>query len=223
MIVWHRRRLNETLDEHDMRMDSGPPRNVLAALHRENEREEAESAMLPTSRSSSNNGRENAVGTVRTAHHVGGRNAVGSARTVGGRIVSGPPQNSRIEGSAASAAASNVAAGSGGRDYPRGVSGGYVGGCGRSGRGESGRNYGGHGAGCSGGRGGPLPSRNAPGQGNRSILLEEDLVNYFSGSSDSLVGIEKGTSGTASAGGIVLMGIPISEMSQIPILKMTVR
>jgi len=38
--------------------------------------------------------------------------------------------------------------------------------------------------------------------------LEEDLVNYFSGSSDSgdgveLDGIEKGTSGTASAGGIV--------------------
>ena len=222
MIVWHRRRLNETLDEHDMRMDSGPPRNVLAALHWENEREEAESAMLPTSRSSSNNGRENAVGTVRTAHHVGGRNAVGSARTVGGRIVSGPPQHSWIEGSAAFAA-SNVAAGSGGRDYPRGVSGGYVGGCGRSGRGESGRNYGGHGAGCSGGRGGPLPSCNAPGQGNRSILLEEDLVNYFSGSSDSLVGIEKGTSGTASAGGVVLMGIPILEMSQIPILKMTVR
>jgi hypothetical protein len=53
--------------------------------------------------------------------------------------------------------------------------------------------------------------------------LEEDLVNYFSGSSDSLVAIEKGTSGTASAGGVVLMGIPISEMSQIPILKMTVR
>ena len=76
---WHHRRLNETLDEHDMRMDSSPPWNVLAALHRENEQEEAESAMLPTSRSSSNNGRENVVGTVRTAHHVGGRNAVGSA------------------------------------------------------------------------------------------------------------------------------------------------
>jgi len=69
---WHRRRLNETIDEHDMRMDSSPPRNVLAALHRENEREE-ESAMLPTSRSSSNSGRENAVGTVRTAHHGGRR------------------------------------------------------------------------------------------------------------------------------------------------------
>ena len=66
-------------------------------------------------------------------------------------------------------------------------------------------------------------SCNAPSQGHRSILLEEDLVNYFSSSSDSLVGIEKGTSGTASAGGVVLMGIPISEMSQIPILKMTVR
>ena len=101
---WHRRRLNKTLDEHDMRMDSGPPRNVLAALHRENEREEAESAMLPTSRSSSNDGRENAVGTVCTAHHVGGRSAVGSARTVGGRIVSGPPQHSRIDGSVATAA-----------------------------------------------------------------------------------------------------------------------
>ena len=29
---------------------------------------------------------------------------MGSARTVGGRIVSGPPQNSRIEGSVATAA-----------------------------------------------------------------------------------------------------------------------
>ena len=100
---WHRRRLNETLDEHDVRMDSSLPRNVLAVLHCENEQEEAESAMLPTSRSSSNNGHENAVGTVHTVHHVGGRNAVGSARTVGGRNVSGPPQNSRIEGSADSA------------------------------------------------------------------------------------------------------------------------
>jgi hypothetical protein len=104
-----------------MRMDSSPPRNVLAALHQENEQEE-ESAMLPTSRSSSNGGLENAVGTVCTTHHGGRRNAVGSARTVGGRIVSGPPQNSRIEGSAASA--SNVDAGSGGRDYTRGGSGG---------------------------------------------------------------------------------------------------
>ena len=104
LSCWHRGRLNETLDEQNMRMDSNPPRSVLAALHRENEREEAESAMLPTSRSSSNDdGRENAVGTVRTTHHVGGRNAVGSARTVGGRNVSGPPQNSRIEGSADSA------------------------------------------------------------------------------------------------------------------------
>ena len=116
----------------------------------------------------------------------------------------------RIEGSAASAAASNVAAGSGGCAYPWGVSGGYVGGRVRSGRGESGRNHGGHGAGCTGGRGGPLPSHNAPSQqGHRSILLEEEQVNYFSGSSNSgdtsvkLVGIEKGTSGTASAGGIV--------------------
>jgi hypothetical protein len=38
--------------------------------------------------------------------------------------------------------------------------------------------------------------------------LEEDLVNYFPGSRDScdsveLVGIEKGTFGTASAGGVV--------------------
>ena len=94
---WHHRRLNETIEEHDMRMDSDPPRNVLAALHQENEREEAESAMLPISRSSSNDGRENAVGTVCTTHHVGGRNAVGSASTVGGRIVSGRPQNLRIE------------------------------------------------------------------------------------------------------------------------------
>ena len=88
---WHRRHLNETLDEHDMRMDSSPPRNVLAALHRENEQED-EFDMLPTSRSSSNGGHENVVGTVCIAHHGGRRNAVGSARTVGGRIVSGPPQ-----------------------------------------------------------------------------------------------------------------------------------
>ena len=127
---WHRRHLNETFDEHDMQMDSSPPWNVLAALHQEYKQEE-ESAMLPTSYSSSNGDRENVVGTARTMHHGGRRNAGGSARAVGGRIVSCPPQNSRIEGSAASA--SNVAAGSGGRDYPRGVSGGYVGGCGRSG------------------------------------------------------------------------------------------
>ncbi len=37
---WHRRRLNENLDEHDMQMDSSPPRNILTALHRENEQEE---------------------------------------------------------------------------------------------------------------------------------------------------------------------------------------
>ncbi len=138
----------------------------------------------------------------------GGRTRWANGRTVGGRIVSGPPQNSRIEGSVASAA-SSVAAGSGGRDYPRGVSGRYVGGRGRSGHGESGRSHGGHGAGCTGGQGGPLPSCNAPSsQGHRSILLEEYLLNYFSGSSNSgdsveLVGIEKGTSGTVSAGGIV--------------------
>ena len=108
--------------------------------------------------------------------NVGERNAVGSACTVGERIVSDPPQNLQIDWSAASAA-SNVAAGSGGRNYPRCVSGGYVGGRGRSGRGESGCNHGGHGARCTGGRGGPLPSRYAPSQGNRSIRLEEDLVN----------------------------------------------
>ena len=64
---WHHRRLNETIEEHDMRMDSGPPRNVLAALHRENEREN--SAMLPTttSRSSSNGGRGNAAKATRRA------------------------------------------------------------------------------------------------------------------------------------------------------------
>ena len=88
---WHRRHLNETLDKHDMRMDSSPPRNVLAALHRENEQED-EFDMLPTSHSSSNGGHENVVGTVCITHHGGRRNAVGSARTVGGRIVSGPPQ-----------------------------------------------------------------------------------------------------------------------------------
>ncbi len=87
---WHRRHLNETLDEHDMQMDSSPPWNVLAALHRENEREE-ESAMLPTSRSSSNGGHENAVGTALTTHHGGRRNTVGSAHTVGGKFISAPP------------------------------------------------------------------------------------------------------------------------------------
>ena len=88
---WHRRHLNETLDKHDMRMDSSPPRNVLAALHWENERED-ESAMLRTS-----NGRhENVVGTVRiTQLHVVKKHCT-----------------YLIEGSVASA--SNVAAGSGG-------------------------------------------------------------------------------------------------------------
>jgi len=99
---WHRRRLNETLGEHDIRMESSPPRNIHAVLHRGNERDD--SAMLPTSLSSSNGGRENTVGTMR------GGNVVGTtAPTMGGRIVSAPPQNSWIEGSAASA--SNVADG----------------------------------------------------------------------------------------------------------------
>jgi len=91
-----------------------------------------------------------------------------------------------------------------------GVSGGYAGGCGRSGRRESGHNHGGHGSECTGRQGGPLSSCNAPSQGHHSILLEEDLVHYFSGSSNrsgesdvELVGIKKGTSGTASAGGIL--------------------
>ena len=102
---WHHRRLNETLGEHDMRMESSPRRNIHAVLHRENERDD--SAMLPTSLSSSNSGREITVGT---EHTMRGGNVVGTtAPTVGGRIVGAPPQNSWIEGSAASA--SNVADG----------------------------------------------------------------------------------------------------------------
>jgi hypothetical protein len=103
---WHRRRLNETLGEHDMQMESSPPRNIHAVLHRGNERDY--SAMLPTSLSSSNGaGHENTVGTV---HTMRGGNVVGTtAPTMGGRIVNAPPQNSRIEVSAASA--SNVADG----------------------------------------------------------------------------------------------------------------
>ena len=81
---WDRRRFNETYEEHDMRMDSGPPRNVLAALHRENEREN--SAMLPTttSRSSSNGGRGNAAKATRRAEaaaQVAGRAGVRAAST----------------------------------------------------------------------------------------------------------------------------------------------
>ena len=88
---WHRRHLNETLDEHDMQMDRNPPQNVLAALHWKNEQED-ESAMLRTS-----NGRhENVVGTVRITQ----LRVVKKHRTY------------LIEGSVASA--SNVAAGSGG-------------------------------------------------------------------------------------------------------------
>ena len=34
---WHRRRLNETLEEHDLQMEGNIPLNVLAAFHRENE------------------------------------------------------------------------------------------------------------------------------------------------------------------------------------------
>jgi len=89
---WHRtKRLNETLDEHDVRMDSSPPRNVLAALLRENEQREEESAMLPTSCSSSNSGHENAVGTVRTAHHVGGEEGGGLYAHSGGEDCKWPP------------------------------------------------------------------------------------------------------------------------------------
>jgi hypothetical protein len=57
LTVWYHRRCNETYEEHDMRMDSIPPLNVLAALNRVNER--GDSAMLPTSHSSSNGGRGN--------------------------------------------------------------------------------------------------------------------------------------------------------------------
>jgi hypothetical protein len=83
---WHHRRLNETIEEHDMRMDSGPPRNVLAALHRENEREN--SAMLPTttSRSSSNGGRGNAAKATRRAEA-----AAHEARRAGVRAASTSP------------------------------------------------------------------------------------------------------------------------------------
>jgi len=59
LTVWYRRRRNETYEEHDMRMDSIPPLNVLVALNRVNER--GDSAMLPTSHSSSNGERENAA------------------------------------------------------------------------------------------------------------------------------------------------------------------
>ena len=62
---WHRRRLNETLEEHDLRMEGNIPWNVLAAFHRENERED--SAMLPTSHSSSNGGHGNAAKATRRA------------------------------------------------------------------------------------------------------------------------------------------------------------
>jgi hypothetical protein len=62
---WQRRRLNETLDEHDMWMESSMPWNVLAAFHWENEWED--SAMLPTSRSSSNGGHGNAAKATRRA------------------------------------------------------------------------------------------------------------------------------------------------------------
>jgi len=68
-----------------MRMDSDPPRNVLAALHRENEREN--SAMLPTttSRSSSNGGgRGNAAKATRRAEaaaHEASRAGVRAAST----------------------------------------------------------------------------------------------------------------------------------------------
>ncbi len=84
---WHHRRLNETIEEHDMRMDSDPPRNVLAALHRENEREN--SAMLPTttSRSSSNGGgRGNAAKATRRAEA-----AAHEARRAGVRAASTSP------------------------------------------------------------------------------------------------------------------------------------
>jgi hypothetical protein len=82
----HRRCLNETLEEHDMQMDSGLPRNVLAALHRENEWEN--SAMLPTttSRSSSNGGRVNAAKATRRAEA-----AAREARRAGVRAASTSP------------------------------------------------------------------------------------------------------------------------------------
>ena len=64
-MVWYRRRLNETLEEHDIRMDTTPPPNILTVLNRENEGRD--SAMLPTSRSSSNGGRGNAAKVTRRA------------------------------------------------------------------------------------------------------------------------------------------------------------
>jgi hypothetical protein len=62
---WQCWQLNETLYEHVMRMEGSMPWNVLSALHRENERED--SAMLPTSRSSSNGGCGNAAKATRRA------------------------------------------------------------------------------------------------------------------------------------------------------------
>ncbi len=79
---WQRRRLNETLDKHDMRMEDSMPWNVLAALHRENERED--SAMLPTSRSSSSGGHGNAAKATRRAEAAAqeaGRAGVRAAST----------------------------------------------------------------------------------------------------------------------------------------------
>ena len=65
-----------------MRMDTTPPPNRLAALNRENER--GDSAMLPTSRSSSSGGRGNAAKATRRAEvaaQEAGRAGVRAAST----------------------------------------------------------------------------------------------------------------------------------------------
>jgi hypothetical protein len=80
---WQRRRLNETLEEHDMRMDITSPWNVLAASNRKNER--GDSAILPTSRRSSNGGHGNAAKANRraeaAAQEAAGRAGVRAAST----------------------------------------------------------------------------------------------------------------------------------------------
>ena len=86
MKNWERRHFNETYEDHDMRMDIGPPQNVLTALHRENEQEN--SAMIPatTSCSSSNGGRGNAAKATRRAEA-----AAQEARRAGVRAASTSP------------------------------------------------------------------------------------------------------------------------------------
>ena len=86
MKNWERRHFNETYEEHDMRIDTGPPQNVLTALHRENERENSDMIPTTTSRSSSNGGRGNAAKATRRAEA-----AAQEARRAGVRAASTSP------------------------------------------------------------------------------------------------------------------------------------